>query len=237
MVYEVSNQVFQVQQHGAPFDQRDIIHAEAGLQVGELIQLVQHHLGIGVTLYLDDDADVARTQVAYFGDTFYLLFADQLAYFLHQVGFHHAEGQLGDDNLLTAVVFGLNVGIRADDDTSPTRLKSVADALIAVYGTAGREIGSLDVLHQVLHGDIFRFGVLDAGLAVVDKCHTAVNNFAQVVRSHIRGHTYGNTRSAVYQQVREAAGQDGRFTQRVIEVQLHIHGIFVDIAQHLFGQF
>ena len=53
---------------------------------------------------------------------------------------------------------------------------------------------------------------------------------------HVGSHTYGNTACAVHQEVREAARQYDRLTQRIVEVELHVYGILVNITQHFLSQ-
>ena len=58
--------------------QRQHVHAEAGLQLGEAVELVQHHLGRRVALQLDDDAHAgAVALVAQIADALDLLGAHQ----------------------------------------------------------------------------------------------------------------------------------------------------------------
>ncbi len=109
--------------------------------------------------------------------------------------------------------------------------------MIAVDGTACGEVGSLDILHKVCHGNLFRFGITAAVYLVLNVCHTAVYDFAEVVGGHIRCHTDSNTGGSVYEQIGETAGQHSRLTQGVVEVKLHINGVLVNVAQHLLGKF
>ena len=52
----VADQLVQAQRAGHAVDDRQHVGAEAGLQLGVLVEVVQHHLGHGVALDLDDDA-------------------------------------------------------------------------------------------------------------------------------------------------------------------------------------
>ena len=56
------------------------------------------------------------------------------------------------------------------------------------------------------------------------------------MRSHVRRHTYCDTCTAINQQVRETARKHSRLTQTIVEVRHHIHGVFLDVAKHLFCQ-
>ena len=116
--------------------------------------------------------------VADVGDTFYLLVADQFGDVLHQLALHNAVRQLRDDNPLASVVLGLDVGVRADNNTSPTRLVGIAHALVAVYRTARREVGRFDMLHQFVHRYLLHARVCYPRLNVLDIRHAAVYHLA-----------------------------------------------------------
>ncbi len=98
------------------------------------------------------------------------------------------------------------------------------DAGNAHHDTAGREIRSLDVVHELLRGD---FRIVDIGA-------DGITAFTQVVRGHVGGHTHGDTRRAVQEQQRCLGGQNGGFLQGVVEVQCHVHGVLVHVSQHVF---
>ena len=54
------DQLVEPQRAGHAVDDRQHVGAEAGLQLGVLVEVVQHHLGHGVALDLDDDAHARR---------------------------------------------------------------------------------------------------------------------------------------------------------------------------------
>ena len=79
--------------------QRQHVDAEAGLQLGEAEQLVQHHLGGGVALQFHDDAHAgAVALVAHFADAFDDLAAHQFGDFLDQGLLVHLIGDFADDD-------------------------------------------------------------------------------------------------------------------------------------------
>ena len=82
----------------------------------------------------------------------------------------------------------LKVGLATEDDASPTRLKRLTHTFVAIDDAGGREIRGLDVLHQLLRGD---FTVVDIG-------NNAVDAFAEVMGSHVGGHTHGDTIGTIY---------------------------------------
>ena len=54
------DQLVEAQRAGHAVDDRQHVGAEAGLQLGVLVEVVQHHLGHGVALELDDDPHARR---------------------------------------------------------------------------------------------------------------------------------------------------------------------------------
>ena len=75
--------------------------AEGLLQLGVLVEVVEHDLGDLAALQLDDDAHaVAVALVADVGDAFDRLLAHQLGDPLDQLRLVHLVGDLGDDDLL-----------------------------------------------------------------------------------------------------------------------------------------
>ena len=81
--------------------QRHDVGAEARLQRGVAVELVQHDVDDGVALDLDDDADaVAVGLVPELGDALELLLAHELADLLDEVRLVHLVGDLGEDDRL-----------------------------------------------------------------------------------------------------------------------------------------
>ena len=190
VIHEMLDEVLKVQRVGTTVDQRHVVHVERALQGGHLIQLVQHHLGIGIAFQFIDDADALTVGfVTDVGDAVQLFVVDQVGRLLDHVGLIDLIRYRGGNDAFVAVVF-LDGGFATDHDTSPTRLKCLTDALVAVDHACRRKIGSLDELHEFLDGDV----------VVVDIGDDAVNAFAEVVRSHVGGHTDGDTVGAVDQQ-------------------------------------
>ena len=116
-----------------------------------------------------------------------------------------------------------DLGDRADLERAAAGLVGVADALAAHDRGAGREVGALDELHQVVR----------RGLGVVEVVHDAVDHLAEVVRRDVRGHADRDAAGAVDQQVREPAGQDGGLLLVPVEVGDEVDGLGVDVAQQL----
>ena len=165
--------------------EREHVDREGALQLGEPIELVENDLRVGIAAVIDDDAHARLSAlVADIGDSLNALFIDKVGDGLDQHRLVDHVGDLGEDD---AVFVFLNLGGRADDDSTLTRFIRVADALGTVDGRIGREVGALDVLHQLRHGDV---GVLHHGKRAVD-------DLAEVVRGDIGRHTDGDTHGTV----------------------------------------
>ena len=53
------------------------------------------------------------------------------------------------------------------------------------------------------------------------------------MRRNIGGHTHRNSRGSIYQQIGEAGGKHGRLLLRLVKVGNKVHGVFINIRQHL----
>ncbi len=190
-----------------------------------LEQLVERHLRDGVALELDLDPHAGAVGVVLeVRDLGQHLVADELGD-LHDhargATLFHAVRQLGDDDRRLAAAQLLDVGARAHDDAAAAGAIRVADPAAADDDRAGREVGTLDVLHQAL----------DVDLRVVDHRHDGVDRLAEMVRRHVRRHPDGDAGGAVDEEVREAGRQHGRLAPRLVVVRLEVDGVRVDVAQ------
>ena len=88
-----------------------------------------------------------------------------------------------------------------------------------------REVRRLDMLHQAF----------DIDLRIINISHATVDYLAQVMGRHIRGHTHGDTRRTIDQEVGDARRQNGRFLQLIVEVVLHIYRFLIQIEHHGFA--
>src|SRR5581483_11285287 len=135
-------------------DERDGGVAERGLQRRVLEELVEDDLRAGVALELDLDPHPGT--IAVIGEVGDL--REHLV--VHEIGdllddavlatFADAVRQLADDDRALAAAQLLDVRARAHDDSTSAGAVRVADAGAAEDDGAGREVGALDVLHQLL---------------------------------------------------------------------------------------
>ena len=101
-------------------DQSEHDHTKGILQLRVLIELVQDHIGIGVSSQFNADAHTFPVgMVADGGDAVNLLIPYQFGNFLYQTRLIYHIGQLCNNNLALSVWHGLNIGHRADSDLAP----------------------------------------------------------------------------------------------------------------------
>ena len=131
-------------------------------------------------------------------------------------------GNFRDDNAVVVAVF-LNFGAAAHHDPAPAGRIGGADAGAPHDNAAGREVGTLDVLHDV--------GKLRVG--VVDEQADRIHHLTQIVRRNVGRHADGNAHRAVHDEVREAGRKHDRLLQTVVIVAGEIDGLAVDVREHI----
>ena len=216
----------QVQRAGHAVDQRQHVHAEARLQRGLLEEVVQHHVGVGVALELNDQLRLLVGRgVAQFADAVEIAGTDQVGDLLLNHLDRGLVGQLGHHDAVPETTL-FDLGDRPHLDGAAPRPVGVENALPPEDQCPGREVRSLDELHELVRG----------GLGVVQHVDGRIDDFAHVVRRHVGGHTDGNALRAVDQQVGEARRQHGGLHGGTVVVAHHVDGFLVDVRHELEGQ-
>ncbi len=206
--------------------QRQHVHAEAHLQLGEAEQLVQHHLGGGVALQFDDDAHAgAVALVAHLADALDLLGAHQFTDALQQGGLVHLIRDFADDDRFAVAADLLELGARADGDGAAAGLERRADAGSAEDDAAGREIRPRDDLHQLV----------ERGVRFRNERERGVDDLAGIMRRDVGRHADGDAVAAVDQQVGKARRQDARLLLGLVVVRLEIDRVLVDVVEQQRG--
>ena len=231
VLHPVADERVEGQRAGHAVDQGQHVGAEVGLQLGVLVEVVEHDLGHGVALEHDDQAlaGAARGLVADVRDAGEATLLDQLGDLLREGVGVDLVGQLGDDQALPVVDL-LHLDDRAHDDRTAAGAVGVLDALAAQDERAGREVRALDALHERLEQ------LLARRLRVLQVPLGARGDLPQVVRRDVGGHADGDARGAVDQQVGEPARQDGGLLRLAVVVVAEVDGVLVDVADHLHGQ-
>ena len=162
---------------------------------------------------------------------------DQLGHLLEQGGLVHHVRQLGDDDRHAAVAGLLEGDLGPDDDAAAAvgvHLADGVDGLVlagdgvaarleAEHRAAGREVGTEDVLAEIVRGQ----------LRVVDQVPGGIADLAQVVGRDVGRHADGDPRRAVDEQVRQLGRQDRRLLLGAVVVLDEVDGVLVDVGQHL----
>ncbi len=158
------------------------VDAEARLQRGLLVEVVQHDVGVGVALEVDDQRGLlVGRRVAHPADPVEVTGPHQLGDLL----LNHLDGglvrELGDDDAVSAPTL-FDLGDGAHLDGAAARPVGVEDALPAEDLRARREVGALHELHQLV----------GRGLGVVQHVDGRVNDLAHVVRRDVGRHADGD---------------------------------------------
>ena len=165
----VPDELEQRQHAGHAVDERDGVVAEGRLQRGVLEELVERDLRDRVALQLDLDPHAGAVGVVgEIGDLGDHLLVDEIGDLLDHAAVAallDAVGQLGDDDRALAAAKLLDVRARPHDDPAAAGAVGVADPGAADDDGAGREVGPMQVLHQVL----------DIRVGLVDQLHDCVD--------------------------------------------------------------
>ena len=205
-------------------DDREHDRAEGHLQLRIGKQLVEHDLRRAVALDVDFNVHADTVGVILdVGNALDALFLDEVGDVLNQTRLVDLVGQLGDDDLESAVLRFDDLCLGADGDFALAGGIGGADAASAHNDAARRKIRTGEVLHQLGKLDI---GVVDAGADRVD-------GLAEVMRRNLGRHTDGDTAGAVDEKIREAAREHDRLLETVVVVGDEIDGFLVDVGEHI----
>ena len=206
------------------------IRGEVLLQLGVLVQVVQHNLRGSITLEHNHQALTGTTRrlIAKIRDAGDLAILDELSNLNRQVIRVRLVRQLGDHQAGTTVDF-LHVDHRAHRDGAAAGAVRIFNTLGTQNLCTGREVGALNARHQRIQQ------LLIGGVRVLQEPLHTLGNLTQVMRRDIGRHTHSNTRRTIDQQVRDARGQNGRLKGLAVVVGLEINGVLVDVTHHLQG--
>ncbi len=189
MLHKIVDDILQVQKFRPTIDKRDIVDTERGLKGRVLVQHVEYNIGNGVTLQnINDTHPIPVGLIPNGGYPLYFLFVDQIGGLFDHVRLVDLVRDFGNnDAFLPLNLF--NSGLGTHHNTSTTCMESFFHAIIAINQTSCWKIRGLDVRNQFIYFYIM----------IVYVRYGTVNDLGKIVRWHIGGHTYGNTRSSVYQ--------------------------------------
>ena len=213
-------------------DQGQHVAPEGVLQLGVLVEVVQHHPRLRVPLQ-HDHQPLTRPGggvVPDVGDTGQLAGVHQLGDLERQVVRVDHVRQLGDHQQGPPAAVFLDVDDRAHDHRAATGPVRVLDPLAP---DDQRPVGEVGTLHP-LQGRLEQ--LLGAGLGVLQRPLHGGGDLTQVVGRDVGGHADGDAGRAVDQQVREPGRQDDRLLLLAVVVRLEVDGVLADVADHLHGQ-
>ena len=204
--------------------EHNVIDRKRSLQRRQTIQLIQKNFRLHILAQFHDDTDTVHVRfVAQIRNSFNHLVTGKIRNPRYHCGLVYLIGDFIDNDALLAVRHTFNMRPGTHDNGTSAGLKGSPDAAAAKNKAAGRKVRSLDILHQLRHGNIRIRHYLQNG----------INDFAEIVRRNIGRHTDGNTLTAIDQQVREAGRKNRRLLFFAIVVVLHVDGILVQISEHL----
>ncbi len=230
--HPVPDELVQPERAGHAVDERQHVRAERLLELGVLVQVVQHDLGDRVPLEDDHQplAGPAAALVPDVGDPADPALAHQFGDLGSQVLRVDLVGELGDHQAGTAAVVLLHLDHGAHDDGAAPGAVGLLDAPVAHDQATGGEVRALDPLEQC--GEQFVVG----GLGVVQVPLRAGRHLAQVVRRDLGRHADRDPFRAVDQQVGEPGREDHRLAGAPVVVGPEVDGLLVDVPEHLHGQ-
>ena len=182
MPNKLLQQFLETERAGFAINQREKDDRERILQRRELIELVEHDIGVVAAFDFNFQPD-RLFQIADVGngaDAFDLATIDQ-----GRDPFHDAIAELLvrnflDDDLVAALAYLLDLAARTDHDRATARVITAANAAATADHATCREVGTLHDLHQFV----------DRNLGVVNHAGQCITDFAQIMRWNRRGHAH-----------------------------------------------
>ena len=203
------------------------IDGKGGLELSLGKQAVEHHLGIGVPLQLDDNAHTVPVGlVPDVGDALQALVLHLVGHILDEHPLIHLIGDLGDDDAGTILAELLKLVTSPDRNPAPAGGVGRPNAAAAHDDAPGGEIGAVDVLHQVGEGT----------LRIVQHTDHGVDDLGEVVGRDVGGHAHGDAAGAIDQQVGEPGGEHLGLLPGLVKVGVPVHGVLLNVPQHLVGE-
>ena len=156
MLHVVAQHLIQAEGARHAIDNGEHIRAEGRLQLGVLVEVIEHHAGHGVALEGDDDAHANAVGgfILNLGNTRDLAAGHGLRDIGDEVIRVDLERQLGNHNGLAGSRF-LDGGHTAHADGSAAGGVGILDALIAHDEARGGEIRALDAFHAGFQRSLF----------------------------------------------------------------------------------
>ncbi len=198
---------------------------ESVLQRGELVDLVEHDVGVGVALEVHHQAD-RLIEVAFVADCRDALDApvghQRCKALVHPVA-GLLIGNLPDDDPIAAALEFLDSRAGADGDRAAAGDVTLANAVAAADHAAGGKVGAGADFQQFVDGDV----------GVVNNADERVADLAEIVRRDRCGHADGDALRPIHQQIREPRRKDRRLVVLLVVGGNEVHRVhLVVFEQH-----
>ena len=220
------DEVAQRQRFRAAAAQRQHVGREARLGGGVAPQLVEHDVGGGVALQVDDDADAFAVRfVADVGDALDALVLGGLGDLLDQPGLADLERDFGEDDRAAVAAAFLDRVARTLEDRSAAGCVGGADSGGAEDLGAGREVRPLHMLHQAFGRD----------RRIVHEGPAGIDDFTEIMRRDVGCHADRDAAGAIDEDVGKARREHLGLTLGRVVIGLEVDGVLVEVAEQEVG--
>ena len=207
---------------GPAVDDRQDCHARPLLEVGVLVEVVQHDLRLLAALELENDPHAAPVAlVTDVANPFHLLVVDKVGGLLDEPGLVYLVGKLADDDRVAVLAPLLDRRPGPHHEVAASFLVGADHSGSAAEYAASRKIGPFYDIENAL----------ESRVRVLDQLDRGVDELAEVVGRDVRGHANGNAVRAVDQEVRGGGRQMFGLFRRIVVVRPVIHRIHFDVFQ------
>ena len=170
-------------------------HAERGLHLRLLVELVEKHLCVDVLFEFDDDTHAVSVRFfSQIADAFETFVFDLVCDIFDKFRLVDLIRYLGDDDTALAVCHLFDFRLCAQHACASAGAIRLFDGMSAQHQRARREVGSGDIFHKIVNGCV----------GILQERDGSVYNLSEIVRGNGRCHTDRDTVRAVYEQVGES---------------------------------
>ena len=173
----------------ATWHKRQHVVVEVSLQRGELVELVEHLLGIGILFEVDNNTHITPSRlIAQVADRSELLLVDEVGNLLNQCCFINTIRHFCNDDTVAPTLLRFLDGCHgAHRHATATSGVGLAHWRATVDHGTSWKVRPFNVLHEVIQ----------RGIRVVDKLDCCIDHLTKIVGRDVRCHTNGNTNLAI----------------------------------------
>ena len=225
MIQIIPKHLYQIERHRLSVDQTQKIDGKAGPQLRMLQKIVQHKLRHSRPLQLHNNPNSITVRLIADIGHIQLLLLSILGNIRDQICLIDLIRNLRkhQDRLLAILL----------DRIGSFHLHTATANLIGLTIQPAENRRSCWKIRSLNNIQQLRYFRITAGQIVVDHTHSGIQDFPQIVRRNIAGHTDSNTLAAVHQQIRKPAGQHFGLLHSAIKIRRPINRVLIDIPQHL----